>query len=376
MKVHLLTYLLLITSLQLSIAQKWSFKQHEIGRFGSRMGQTSLRDMDKDGDLDYIFGQRGKLHWYECRFDGTWILHPIGEGATTDVGGCAHDVNQDGWTDFIIGDSWYENTGSPFIPFLLHKKNMISSHDNVVADIDGDGIKDVVSVSNDVNHPVLAWYKIPLDYRQNWDYHRIGKGIHGGISPKGYADLDQDGDLDIVCGDRYYINIDGKGSKWTAKELVPHGGNRPDKYGLALKSWCIDLDRDGWIDIVQAEADTRDARIYWWKNIPEIDSFTFHLVSAEHTDQDFHSLAVADFDGDGDADIASGGGPLSQGIQRLVIWENTSEDGKSWQPHIVLQGYEIHEMVAGDIDADGDIDIVSKPWTGNLHIYLENMSTE
>ena len=27
-----------------------------------------------------------------------------------------------------------------------------------------------------------------------------------------------------------------------------------------------------------------------------------------------------------------------------------------------------------DVDGDGDIDICSKPWNGDLHVYLENVS--
>jgi hypothetical protein len=29
------------------------------------------------------------------------------------------------------------------------------------------------------------------------------------------------------------------------KTLIPRGGYRPDKYGLALKLWVYDLDKDG-----------------------------------------------------------------------------------------------------------------------------------
>ncbi|MCK5279851.1 MAG: VCBS repeat-containing protein, partial [Cyclobacteriaceae bacterium] len=135
-----------------------NFEYHEIGEFSYRMGETSLVDVDNDNDLDWVFGSFGEMYWYEYISPTDWKLHEIGKGAKTDVGGCPIDVNHDGWIDFVVGDSWYENTGKPQNEnFILHKKNMIGTHDNVAVDIDGDGIKDIVSLSNHPDHPVLAW---------------------------------------------------------------------------------------------------------------------------------------------------------------------------------------------------------------------------
>ncbi|MGC9343139.1 MAG: FG-GAP repeat domain-containing protein, partial [Bacteroidales bacterium] len=226
---------LLILSILSSISgQKMNFKYFKIDDFSDRMGQTSLTDVDNDGDLDWVFGRFGDMYYYEYNSPENWILREIGKGARTDVGGCPHDVNQDGWIDFVVGDSWYENTGKPGTElFQIHKKNMIGTHDNIVVDIDGDGIKDIVSCSNHPDHPVLAWYRIPEDYNQNWDYTKIGTGIHGGISPYGYGDMDADGDMDIVRGNSWFENLDSKGKHWKEHDnLIPPGGNRPDRYGL------------------------------------------------------------------------------------------------------------------------------------------------
>jgi len=357
-----------------SFSQRMHFEYHEIGTFGERMGQTSLTDIDNDNDLDWIFGQFGHMYWYEFISADQWILHEIGTGARTDVGGCPLDVNGDGWMDFVAGDSWYENTGNPKNEiFILHKKNMIGSHDNIAVDINGDGLKDIVSCSNDPQHPVLAWYRMPENISENWDYKMIGPGIHGGIAPFGYGDLDNDGDNDIVRGNHWYENLFGNGNSWKEhKDLTPPGGNRPDVYGLAIKTWCHDLDNDGDLDIIEAEADTKDGRVFWFENRDSAKIFIFHPISPTTTNQDFHSLSVKDFDGDGDRDVLSGGGPLSIDEHKLIIWENTSGDASEWKEHIILTGKRIHEAVAADVDGDGDIDICSKPWDGNLHIYLEN----
>lgn len=373
MRITLIIIPVLLISVQI-FGQKMNFEYHEIGEFGYRIGQTALADVDNDKDLDWVFGLSGEMFWYEYISSNNWELHELGKGAKTDVGACPIDINKDGWIDFIVGDSWYENSGAPLQEkFILHKKNMIFSHDNVVVDIDGDGIKDVVSISNHPDHPVLAWYKIPEDYTANWDYTKIGQGIHGGIAPFGYGDLDNDGDTDIVRGDVWFENTDSHGSGWRIHEsLLPPGGHRPDKYGLAFRTWCIDLDNDNDLDIVEAEADTKNGRIYWFENINEAEQFIFHPISANTTKQDFHSLSLADFDGDGDLDVLSGGGPLSDDTFKLYIWENLSGDGFSWKEHVILEEHQIHEAVAADVDNDGDIDICTKPWHGKLHLYLEN----
>jgi hypothetical protein len=372
-KVQILLICILLSSS--TYAQKFTFNFHKIGEFQDRMGQTSLVDVDNDDDLDWVFGRFGQMYWYEYISADNWQLHDLGTGAKTDVGGCAHDVNGDGWVDFIVGDSWYENQGSPKSEkFILHKKNMIAAHDNVMVDINNDGIKDVVSVSNDADHPVFAWYKISKDYTDNWEYHKIGKGIHGGVSPHGFSDLDNDGDIDLICGDTWYENINGSGEEWKHHQiLIPNGGNRPDKFGLAIKTWCFDLNKDGLMDIIQTEADTQDGRAFWWENYNNAEKFIFHLISADNTNQDLHSLALADIDNDGDVDIVSGGGPLSKGSHKLMIWENINGNGSEWTEHLIISDIRVHELVVGDVDKDGDIDICSKPWHGGLHFYLENL---
>lgn len=366
--------ILLLFVVPLLSGQKMNFKYYKIAEFGDRMGQTSLTDVDNDGDLDWVFGEFGNLYYFEYNAADNWVLREIGKWARTDVGGCAHDVNRDGWIDFIVGDSWYENTGKPGEElFILHRKNMIGTHDNIVVDIDGDGIEDVVSCSDFPDHPVLAWYKIPEDHTTNWDYHKIGTGIHGGIAPHGFGDLDNDGDTDIVRGNSWFENLDSRGNHWKEHNtLIPPGGNRPDRYGLALKSWVLDMDGDGDLDIVETEADTPDGRVFWFENTDQAAQFIFHPITTNNTGQDFHSLAIADFDGDGDMDIASGGGPLSSDEFKLFIWENLTGDGKEWNEHLILTKIEVHEIVAGDVDGDGDPDICSKPWNGNLHFFLQN----
>ncbi len=372
LKVLLIAFLSVSTNLGFSDIP--SFQYHKIAEVGRSMGQTSLVDIDKDGDLDWVVGQSGKMWWFEYRSPDNWIQHDMGEGAKTDVGGCAFDIDGDGWIDQVSGTAWYRNTGKPRTErFEKYDNGAIECHDNVAADIDGDGKLDVVACSDDKAHVLLVWYSIPENPKEKWIEHKVGKGIHGGVSPEGTGDLDGDGDTDIVRGDAWFENLNGKGTEWKEHPvLIPPGGNRPDRYGLALKTWVYDMDRDGDPDIVEAEADAVDGRVFWFENQNGGKKWNCHLISGNHTKQDFHSLCLADFDNDGDMDVFSGGGPLSQTDFQCFIWENMDGKGGQWKEHVILTGKRCHEAVAADVDQDGDVDICSKPWRGSLHFYLEN----
>jgi len=350
------------------------FEYHQIDRIGRNMGQTSLVDVDKDGDLDWVVGCQGSdIWWFEYQGPDNWVRHTLGHQALTDVGGLAFDFDGDGWLDHLAGGAWYHNTGKPRDEeFTRYTNATINCHDNVLADIDGDKKVDVVALSDRAG---LFWFKIPADPTQPWLSHKIGPGVHGGVDPAGAADIDGDGDIDVVRADAWFENLDSKGTKWEMHQnLIPVGGSRPERYGLAIKTCVYDMDRDGDNDVIEAEADTPDGRVVWFENKDgKGRDWLMHLISADHTSQDFHTLVLADFDNDGDLDVFSGGGPLTKEACKWFIWENIDGKGLQWQQHEIFAGKQCHEAKAADVDRDGDIDICSKGWDTDEHVYLRNM---
>lgn len=361
-----------------------AFEVYTIDRIGSSIGQTSLADVDKDGDLDWIAGcsrnAGSAIWWFEYQGPDKWIRHDLGKG-NTDVGGSMYDVNQDGWIDMVSGSKLLLNTGKPRTdPFKEYEVGAIYSHDTEFADIDKDGKMDVIANSDESG---LFWYTIPKNPTEKWISHLIASAkdykIHGSVSPKAVGDLDGDGDNDVVTGQAWYENADGKGLKWIQHKNIDFGEKH--QYGIAVRTWVLDMDGDGDEDFVQAEADNPDARVAWFENDGK-GNWTRHIIKDKGEKWDFHSLALADFDLDGDMDIYAGAGPLSApNTYACFIWENKAgakarPTTDLWVEHKIAQK-PCHEAKAADVDGDGDIDICTKPWEGgNEHLYLRNMLKE
>lgn len=363
------------------------FKHHYIDQDlpGGSWGQTALVDVDKDGRLDYITGQsRGSIFWYQQEAPDRWVRHKLGEKSPSDVGGKALDVDGNGYVDFVTGGVWYRNTGKPCTqPFerIVFDPELASVHDLVVADVDGDGRLDILTMSDKNN---LRWYRIPKDPRQLWERHDIGPSVHAGI---GVGDIDGDGDLDVVRSNIWFENADGKGTKWIVHENVPFG-NPNSPYPLATHCAVLDLDHDGDNDLVMVENEIKGGRIGWLANLDgKGGAWKLHELPKGDTATRgaYHSLIVADFDNDGDADIFS---CEMEGIPgdkppRWFLWENADGKGQRFTEHVILDAkLGGHLAVAADVDGDGDLDIVCKLWRarkdnanqGRNHVdFLENL---
>jgi hypothetical protein len=365
------------------------FRHHFVDRQlpGSGWGQTAAADLDRDGRPDFITGRsRGEICWYRMETPDRWVRHALGEQSPSDVGGAALDVDRDGWVDFVTGGAWYRNTGKPrseSFERVVFDGQLGGVHDVVAADVNGDRRPDVLTMSDRNN---LRWYEIPADPRRPWQRQDVGPSVHAGV---GAGDLDGDGDADIVRSNLWFENADGTGTRWTTRENIDFGNPNPP-FPLATHCAVLDVDRDGDNDLVMTENEIRAGRIAWFENADgKGDSWTRHdLPPSDAVPRGaYHSLIVADFDNDGDADVFT---CEMEGIRgdkppRWFIWENRDGRGREFVERVILDtGLGGHVAVAADFDNDGDLDIVSKLWRprqdnsngGRNHVdFLENLHT-
>jgi hypothetical protein len=344
------------------------FGHHFIDRDlpGDSYGQTSLVDIDKDGDLDFITGGKDaqkSVFWFEFQGGGKWARHVLGTNHPSDVGGTAIDVDGDGWVDHVAGGVWYRNSGKPreeAFERIVFDATLNSVHDVVAADLDADGRRDILTMSDKNN---LRWYRIPKDPRQPWERQDIGAGVHAGI---GVGDLDGDGDLDVARSNAWFENAGANGTKWV-EHPIPFGAPNPP-FPLATRAAVADVNRDGHADLVMTENEIRGGKIAWLENAGGKGlEWKVHALSASDPAPRgaYHSLAVADFDNDGDADVFTVEMEWIKGARqpRWFIWENVDGKGAQFVERVILDNQlGGHEAVVGDVDGDGDIDICSKLW--------------
>jgi FG-GAP-like repeat len=345
-----------------------------------------LADLDGDGDLDAALSRRD-VHgfwWYERRSDAEWVQHLIcdSDQVKQSLGATALDVDQDGWTDLVFSFVWFKNPGTlrehpdavwPRFPFPG------DGHDLLPADVNGDGRPDIVTFDG----KEVVWF----DTARSLARHVVAQGIghHGGLTPRGVGDLDGDGDLDLVIAGFWFENP-GPGNGTWPRHSWPHLKIPNASYGTSIRSWVTDLDGDGALDIVYSDCDTGSGHVYWVKNLGGGRNWTRSQLPDPPTEPgnvpgtgSWHSLGVADFDGDGDLDVfageqedpdaymvSSGKLPMKpKGLkERGVIWIHSGpKRSPTFTPQVIqVDNPGWHDASLGDVDGDGDVDIVSKIW--------------
>jgi len=321
-------------------------------------------DLDGDGDIDLLsisttLGGNVASILYN-RGDGLFYEGPSLSGPFEKAFLMA-DVDGNGSVDLVMlkrtqGLSVFLNEGEGIFvqrwDFLDSSFSAASAH---VADLDGDGAVDIVtgnykpdrSISIFLNHGDGS-------FSDPWDY-KGGSYVGGG-------DLDGDGDIDLVAADE---NI-GLISMWlntTEVGTLPEKpGPGPPFWRIAEYAVgdgpryvrTADLDNDGDLDIVVANHGGENVSVLLNRG-----DGTFSEQRTYGVGNGPACIYTADFDGDGDIDLA-----VARGDDDVTILMNRG-DGSFSIHNTYAFGYGgfylryggANNLWGADLDSDGDIDL-------------------
>lgn len=349
------------------VTSPWT--RHDIATLGT--SDLALDDVDADGDLDVVTVQwaaSGKLEVWENdgaagftsqEMSGTWdVPRSVALG----------DLDLDGDLDFVVAggnsdrvDVVENRTVRSSVAFQSVTENRAAATRGsasapvavAAADLDLDGDVDIVGFDDDGS----------LRLRETWEtatgtlLANTGNGL---LDPRAFAlgDIDGDGDLDIVTGTdaglhwHEHLSV---GSPFIAKEVDPSTA--------IVDLRVVDLNHDGHLDVVAFDAALM--RLRWWRNVGFGTGWVGNFLDSAFGT--YSAMALGDLERDGQVEV------LVSADGSLTAYTRLADIAFSTQ--VLDAAFELPLLVAGDFDADGDVDVAgADPVSGELLFWANDGS--
>jgi len=334
----------------------------------------SHADVNEDGLSDFFVvtenASGGELCWYESTpGPGASVRHVIAkrgpDGGTFACGDLASgDIDNDGDIDVLgpVHTGEWDNSDEPTYLYWYEapdwKPHYIGKYPNFIKDLDlvdlnGDGKLDVAGTCFDEHRMVVYRQEFPEIWNKAADVYvpRLHEGQHVG-------DVDGDGDIDVISTAFWIHNPGGDMSgEWNVTNIDPYWNSDDGKtweYN-ATKIFCKDIDGDGMDEVFISCSEKFRNRVAWYDLVDAMsNNWTMHKVGENSF---AHTLQVGDVDGDGDFDVLSGNnGDQGDPEDSPVILFINQGDNVTYRAQ-VLSTTGAYNSYLEDFEGDDDLDI-------------------
>jgi len=349
-----------------------------LGQLEGAPRSAAAGDLDRDGDVDLV--SDGLLAWsnpYTDPFASPWPSTTLAPGVRAlDV--ALGDLDRDGDLDLAAGGDFglvvWQNplTQSAAAPLCAWPiSHVLTTAQPVaalaIADLDRDGWPDLVSARFDPTpsggSDLTAW-RNPHALTGAWSSLALTHSL--GIYTLVAADLDRDGWIDLATGAGGPTGVAPEArawrndhtpftGAWASRQVVDvfmaGGGSNANSVAAA------DLDADGWPDLAVGYQAATHGAVGVWRNPGAPFSMPWTISATMTGGARVWRVAAGDMDLDGDVDVVSAGSFSSTGNEVTWWWNDGTPFDDPWLPTWAVGPWR-SDLLLADLNGDAGLETV------------------